>query len=302
MILVTQGHQEGIGLEVFLKSFLCLSKVERSKFVLYVSKTSLEQTLKTIHITYQIKDNAVLFSTADLKCIFFDVSGSSETLTSINLALTNASSSDVILTLPSSKDQFFYQGHDYSGHTEYFRKYYDNQSISMCFLSHDQTFLLLTDHISVSEIEDVLTAHYITGKVSTVIDGVSRVRSITEILFSGINPHCGEDGLMGQSDRNINLALNKLKQLYPNVIFNGPHAGDTLHFKMKSSKQLFVYAHHDQGLGVFKLLNGLTGINLTLGMPILRVSPDHGTAFELYGKNTASYQGCLYLLNEILKW
>jgi 4-hydroxythreonine-4-phosphate dehydrogenase len=108
--------------------------------------------------------------------------------------------------------------------------------------------------------------------------------------------------MMGDEDNEISKSIVRLKQKFSNISFLGPIAADTLFFNQHDSNTLFIYAYHDQGLSVFKQHNGLQGINLTLGLPFIRVSPDHGTAFELYGKDRANYLGMNYLLDEILKW
>ena len=81
---------------------------------------------------------------------------------------------------------------------------------------------------------------------------------------------------------------------------SGPYPGDTMYFEKRSPQDLLVYLFHDQGLGVFKGLQGFIGSNITLGLPYPRFSPDHGTSFSLFGKNQADYRGCAYSLNEAL--
>ena len=138
--------------------------------------------------------------------------------------------------------------------------------------------------------------------MSRPLNNISNIRNIKEVYFSGINPHCGEDGNISITDIIINAAIKKLVLSFPDIDFHEMLPGDTLHFSIKNKEQLFVYAFHDQGLAPFKLKYGLTGINLSLGLPFKRVSVDHGTAFNLYGKNQANYNGMLYLLDEVKNW
>ena len=294
VIHVTAGLKKGIGLEVFLKSYLCLNSSSQKKFILYTQKSSLNETCALINIS---PDSLTLD-------IVYTAENESQTLSAINLALKVIQPSDILLTLPSSKEEFILNNKIYSGHTEYFRETYHNSNLVMSFISKDLNMLLLTDHIELKNVGDLISEDLIISKVSTFLNSFKNIRLIHRIFFSGINPHCGENGLMGTDDKKIVSALSKLKKIekFKSIYINGPYAGDTLFFKENMKNDLFVYAYHDQGLAVFKQNNGLQGINLTLGMPFIRVSPDHGTAPDLYGKNQANYLGMNYLLNEILKW
>ena len=292
MIYVTQGHQDGIGLEVFLKSFLCLNKVNQTKFTLICNEDSFNNTLRSIHTNNPI----------NLKTIFTDKTQETQTIASIELAISKILNSDILLTLPSSKDQFILNDKILSGHTEYFRKKYHNNSISMSFISKNMITTLLSDHIPLADVSAYLTEDLIVNKIEITLNSLVKIKHIKEVIFSGINPHCGEDGLMGEEDKLISSSISRLEKKYPKVKFTGPLAGDTMHFNHIDSTQLLVYAYHDQGLTVFKQYNGLTGINTTFGLPFIRVSPDHGTAFNIAGRNEANYLGMNYLLNEILTW
>lgn len=295
MIYTTQGHEKGIGLEVFIKSFICLPNNLRKEFTLICYEESLIQTLKSINIS-------ISYFKSIIKVIFLESTAYSQTLSCLLHSFSLLKPNDILLTLPSSKDQFKYQNKNYSGHTEFFRNYFNNSDISMNFISDRMNLLLLSDHIPLSSVSTFLSKDRIIKLVKSTLDNIPVSMNLNEVLFSGINPHCGENGLIGDSDFNISEAISSLKINYPYLNFVGPLAGDTLHFCHKNINQLLVYAFHDQGLTIFKQQNGLMGINTSLGMPFIRVSPDHGTAFDLFGKNMSNYQGMLFLLSKITKW
>ena len=99
-------------------------------------------------------------------------------------------------------------------------------------------------------------------------------------------------------EKYIKKDILDLEKLYGHI-FSGPFSGDTLHHHQRlDKKQLFVYMYHDQGLAQFKSQYGLIGLNITLGLPFLRLSVDHGTAFDLYGKNKANISGMLFLFKQ----
>jgi ATP-dependent Clp protease ATP-binding subunit ClpC len=106
--------------------------------------------------------------------------------------------------------------------------------------------------------------------------------------------------LIGQEDERVGHAIKRLRNEFK-IEMSGPIPGDTMVLEKKSSNDLFIYIFHDQGLGVFKSLQGFIGSNITLGLPFYRFSPDHGTSFGLFGKNMADYRGCSYSLKEALE-
>ena len=158
--------------------------------------------------------------------------------------------------------------------------------------------MLLTDHLPLKDIPQTITEDLIIKKVSTTINHLTHIKNI---LIAGINPHAGENGLIGTEDQVINKAIIRLKQIYPTHTFQGPISGDTMYFMHQNESDLLVYPYHDQGLGVFKAIKKTYGINFTLGLPFKRLSVDHGTAFALFGKNSANYSGALYCLETVFK-
>ena len=133
----------------------------------------------------------------------------------------------------------------------------------------------------------------IYNKVKTAIPFFVNNFKLNTITFAGINPHAGENGLIGTGDENISRAIDILAKEYSNIKFFGPLSGDTLHLKSNSINDLLIYCFHDQALSYFKSKTGFLGANITIGLDYLRVSVDHGTAFDLYGKNSADYLGLI---------
>lgn len=301
MIHISQGHEESIGLEVLIKSILTIPSKYLDQLKLHCFKNTLETHLKIININHEILDDRLKINNREIALKILERGENSETLTSLDSAISECNENDVLLTLPSSKDQFIKNDFNNNGHTEYLRNTFNDSNLSMAFVGPLNNVLLLTDHIPVSKISESINTELIIDKTSKVLDNIDGIRPIKRVLFSGINPHCGEQGLMGDEEKYIEESINILDEKYPNVDFIGPISGDTLQFIPTDKTDLLVYAAHDQGLAPFKTVNGLLGINVTFGLPFLRVSPDHGTAFYLYGKNEANYQGMLFVLNKILK-
>lgn len=294
MIYVTEGHESGIGLEIFLKSFLLLTKEEKKNIILFVSKPDFEKNL------LDLKLNLALFK--DLKIVENIESSKFSSTNSLLTALNTIGPSDILVTLPTSKDQLILNNKMLAGYTEFFRSYYNNKNISMTFKGLTQNILLITDHIPLKNVAGEISSDLIENKIKVTLDNFKKYfYTFDEIILSGINPHAGENGILGDEETHIKKAIAKLEKGYGSI-FKGPYSGDTLHhYHDASKKQLFVYMFHDQGLAQFKSQYGLIGLNITLGLPYLRLSVDHGTAFELYGKNKANVSGMIFLLKQALE-
>ncbi len=301
MIRVTQGHERGVGLEIFLKSFICLKKAHQALFILYCHRQTLVECLTLTNLPFNLIDDQVKILSNTLKVKFVDHK-LSQTTDSLNEALKNMKNEDVLLTLPSSKDQIVCDNRVYKGYTDYLRALYPSNHIVMSFVAPQFNVALLTDHIALKDIEKHLTPNIFLNRTLASINNFLSIKPIKDVYIAGINPHCGEDGIISGYDSLLQDEVLRIEEQFPKLKIKGLIPGDTILFNAQSDSSLFIFTSHDQALGPFKRLNGLTGINLTLGLPFKRVSVDHGTAFDLYGKNKASYQGMSYLLEEIISW
>lgn len=293
-VFVTQGHEKGIGLEVFFKSCLMLNKQSLDLIQLLAYKDSVIKTLHSMSVLFELHENSIVISGQTISVIWLNDFFFSQSLTALNHAMKLCESGGVLFTLPTSKDQF--QKH--AGHTEYFRSFYKTPNLGMFFSSPQLQILLLTDHIPVKSLSKSITEKLIFDRISLSIQSLIKWDwPINRVLISGLNPHCGEGGLIGNEDHRIKDAINRLTKIYK-LHMSGPIPGDTMILEKKTDEDILVYLFHDQGLGVFKALQGLIGSNITLGLPYPRFSPDHGTSFGLFGKNEADYRGCEFSLKQ----
>jgi 4-hydroxythreonine-4-phosphate dehydrogenase len=299
MIYITQGHELSIGPEVFLKAFSLLPDLAKENFTFIGSKNCLKTQLDFLKIPHKFNGKNLSFLGSNLKCQLTE-GGSTEAL---EMGIKLAKKSDILLTLPTSKDQISFKGKPCRGHTDYFRKFFKIKDISMVFKSPSDNILLISDHMPLSDVPKTLKEADIVNKISLTLESFPKYfHPFDEVLISGLNPHAGEGGLLGSEEKKINSAIVKLKKSFKKTKFIGPLPGDSLHFHQNPDKsQLKVYMYHDQGLVSFKERNGVIGLNISLGLPFLRMSVDHGTAFPLYGKNMANCLGCYYLLIKALE-
>lgn len=303
MIHISQGYEKGIGLEVLFKSLLRFTQAQVDQLMLYSFKESAKQTLKSLSYDFKINDTDLIFENIKLKVCWLNKNSDSESHDSLKAIIDVIPDNDILFTLPTIKKALYsiHTGQVVSGHTEFFRDFYHNKSLGMFFSADDLNILLLTDHIPLSEVSSTLTTDYIVNKVHTSLNSLAG-QNISEVIFAGINPHAGENGLLGNEDQEIHKAIESLKEKWNAIDFKGPLSADTLLINGFNTKQLFVYAYHDQGLAPFKSLFQFKGLHLTLGLPFLRISVDHGTAENLYLKNSADASGCYYCLQKCFSY
>lgn len=292
IIYVTQGHESGIGIEIFLKAFSLLSKERKTRVRFIGYQKSIEKTLTDNQMPKTL--------TQDLVILEPDQFIGSESLSTLLYGMKVCGSKDILITQPTTKDQIVYEGINHLGHTEFFRHFYKNSGIPMSFIGPKARALLLSDHLPLKDVPN-LSLELIFNRAKTGLDGFKKAKIlINEVFLSGINPHAGEGGLLGNEDIIISELKNKLSTHFSDITFFGPISGDALHYKAHPNS-LLVYTFHDQGLSYFKSHNGLLGINTTFGLPFLRLSVDHGTAFDLYGKNSADFSSMIYLFDFVFR-
>lgn len=292
-IYITQGHEKGIGLEVLFKSLVLLSQDEISQLHFLGFMPAVEATLDSLGHPYKLQNDSIDLTGRTLKATWLKEIECSQSFTALKMGMRKAEKGGILYTLPTSKDQF----PAHAGHTEYFREHYGKPDLGMFFSAPTLKVLLLSDHIALKKVAD-MDAGLIHQRLNSALKTFKRWHwPVHKVLVAGINPHAGEGGLIGKEDAQVSKAIKKLNYDFP---IEGPIPGDTMLLQQSSANDLLVYVYHDQGLGVFKGLQGFVGSNITLGLPYPRFSPDHGTSFSLYRKNQADYRGCLYSLREAL--
>lgn len=296
-VYITQGHEKGIGLEVLFKSLVMLHPHDLQKFELIGYKESISKSLESLGLPFS-------FNRKEIRVLDFHLTYRtprrdevSESFSALKEGMILAEREGILFTLPTSKDQF--PGD--AGHTEFFRRHYRSNDLSMFFSSPFLKVLLLSDHIPVKNLSTSLTEDLIFKRTKTALDTlVSWKWPFKKVFISGLNPHAGEGGLIGSEDARVSSAIKRLSSALK-IEMSGPLPADTMLLEKKSPQDLLIYLFHDQGLGVFKSLQGFIGSNITLGLPFPRFSPDHGTSFGLFGKNEADYRGCEYSLREAVQ-
>ncbi len=196
---------------------------------------------------------------------------------------------DALATAPISKRVLHLAGHRYPGHTEMLAEMTRTKECRMMLLGRNLKVVLVTVHLPLTQVSEAVTRSKVrstlvlTHKALREYFGIPRPR----LAVAGLNPHAGEEGIFGLEEKKvIHPAVKDARQ--QGVRAHGPFAADSLFYQAaRGDYDSVVCMYHDQGLGPLKLLHFVDGVNLTLGLPIIRTSADHGTAYGIAGKNKA---------------
>lgn len=207
---------------------------------------------------------------------------------------------DALVTAPINKKAMQLSGFDYPGHTEYLTSKSQAKENLMLMVNEDLRIGLVTNHLPVSQVASTITTELVLQKIELMNNSLKMDFGIDKpaIAVLGLNPHAGDGGVLGTEEIDIILpAIAAAKK--KGILAIGPYAADGLFGSGNFANFDGILAmYHDQGLVPFKALSFGSGINFTAGLPIIRTSPDHGTGFDIAGKNIAdfsSFRQALYL-------
>ncbi len=213
---------------------------------------------------------------------------------------------DALVTAPINKHNIQNSEFTYAGHTEFLAKTFEVADNLMFLVHNDLRVGVVTGHIPLQQVSIQLTRDKLRKKIRLMEQSLQQDFSIVKpkIAVLGLNPHAGEDGLLGSEEEDIiRPVINELRK--KGTLVFGPYPSDGF-FGMFSHRKFdgVLAMYHDQGLIPFKTLAFEEGVNFTAGLPVVRTSPDHGTAYDIAGTNQASatsMREALYLACDVIK-
>lgn len=211
-----------------------------------------------------------------------------------------------LVTAPLNKDNVNTPQFSFKGHTEYLAQQDNNNSYLMMLVSEDIKVGLVTGHMPLKDVAANITAELIFKKIKTINQTLRQDfnQAKPRIAILGLNPHAGDNGLLGNEDKDLITVACKQAQ-EQNILAYGPYPADGFFGNKAYLKFDAVLAmYHDQGLIPFKLLGFENGVNYTAGLSFIRTSPDHGTAYDIAGKNKAnenSLRQAVYLAIDLVR-
>ena len=304
---VSCGDINGIGLEILIKAFLDNNLFDFCTPILYAPQTALNY-YKTLYgfnnFNYHVIKNPKNASPKQVNLInFFNDSvdvkpGESSELAgkigleSINLTVQALKQKEinVLLTLPVNKQSISLTQKDFVGHTEYLSKQFDNLSNLMLLCNDNLKISTLTNHIPISQVSSSITKLLVEKKLQILIKTlqIDFLTSKPKIAVLSLNPHGGDNGLIGKEDLEI---INPVIEDFFKAghLVYGPYSADGF-FGSGNYKNFdaILGTYHDQALIPFKSMSFGSGVNYTAGLSVIRVSPDHGVGYDIAGKGVAS--------------
>lgn len=320
---ISIGDVNGIGAEVIMKAlkdprilldctpiiygstkvFSHYKKVlEESEFNYQSCKTAEEALIRKINVV-NVWNEDIEFQTGKVtetggKYAFLSLERATQDLASGKI--------DVLVTAPISKEAMAKSGFKFPGHTEYLADLAGMEEALMVMVSDSLRVALVTSHIALKDVNSTLTKEKILDKIKTFEASLKKDFGILKpkIAVFGLNPHAGENGKMGSEEQEIIApAINQARG--EDILAFGPYPADGFFGSQARSQFDGVLAmYHDQGLAAFKALAFDDGVNYTAGLPIVRTSPDHGTAFDIAGMNKASelsMRSAIYVAMDVYK-
>ncbi|MBK7961421.1 MAG: 4-hydroxythreonine-4-phosphate dehydrogenase PdxA [Bdellovibrionales bacterium] len=295
---ITTGDVDGIGLEIALKALESVGPQRGTCFFLMRSHSVPKNHLSPLEKKWEVRTFSSLAQALDNS----ETRGSSKILFEIVsdqlppfwvVDSTKACLSgrlDGICTGPLSKTLIHAAGLKDLGHTEIFKRLSHCEHVNMGFIGRYFSVILATDHIPLNKVPSKLTPQLLKTTLDNAKNFVSLLPAAKRrlpIALLGLNPHAGECGLLGGEEEKL---VEKLKFYLKKQSIEGPIPPDVAFFRCNWSKySVYVATYHDQGLIPFKMIHGQdSGVHISLGLPFVRTSVDHGTAKDIYGKGCAN--------------
>ena len=307
IVLITMGDPTGVGPEVIVKSVNQPAVRKRLRPLVIGDTRRLQQAVKLTGVKLDVRTihsaPEALFKDGTVDCLDLDIvpsdlpfgrlaaAGGEAAYRFIAKAVEVAQSgfAGAICTAPLNKEALHAAGHRYPGHTEMLAHLSGTPEVSMLLVAPKLRVIHVTTHIglidAIARIEPGLVERTIRrGNELLVRAGISRPR----IAVCGINPHAGESGLFGRGEEAEKIAPAVQACVRSGLDVQGPLPADTLFFRAtRGDFDLIVAMYHDQGHGPVKVLGLEAGVNVTVGLPFVRTSVDHGTAFDIAGTGRA---------------
>ena len=311
---ITQGDANGIGYEVIIKALADARILDSFTPVVYGSSKIFGFYRKTLHEIEQLPDTYFINAAKDAKprkinivnCLPENVfaepgqptpESAASAIRTLECAVEDIRRGDidVLVTAPINKRAMEREGFGFPGHTEYLQHQFGAEEHTMLMVSDRLRVGVATGHIPLAHVAASLTTEGILKKLRLMQASLRRDFGIDQpkIAVLGLNPHCGDGGLLGDEEQEIIVPAVKAAN-DEGILAFGPYSPDGFFGPGNYTRfDATLAMYHDQGLAPFKALSFHTGVNFTAGLPIVRTSPDHGTAYEMAGRDEADPQSMM---------
>jgi 4-hydroxythreonine-4-phosphate dehydrogenase len=301
-LVITPGDPNGIGPEVTKKALNFLWKeLKTIKVVVYSKKFPVHKSTNIEFIT-PLKN----------KPTGEQVGWAIEQATQL---VNQSNKNHALITGPINKLSFQNSGYNFKGHTDFLASLTKSKNVTMVLANDWFRVGLVTNHCSIKDVPKNITVK----KIVTTIEQAAKFcrehlgKKCPNIAVLGLNPHAGENGILGSEESRFIIpameqVIENSKKLGLKIKLSGPHPADSFfavekeNVKKNKGHDFIIAQYHDQGLIPVKLSDFSNGLNLTLGLPFIRTSVDHGTAFDIAGKNKADPGSMIYAIRKAIEY
>ena len=291
LIGITMGDPGGIGPEVILKALTSPEIRAAANYVVIGSEkvlSNISDRVLSDNISVLDLDNFTVNNALSHKPLPDSGKASVEyILKGLDLAINGKI--DALVTAPISKEAIKLAGYNYAGHTELLKEKTSVENVVMFMVGKGLRVSFVTTHLAVNEISGAINQENVFSTIQITATGLKTFFGIDQpkIAVCGLNPHCGDGDCFGTEERDVIVpAIERAQKMGINC--HGPLSADTVFNKALNGEfDIVVVQFHDQGAIPIKMYAFDSGVNITLGIPVIRTSPTHGTAFDIAGKGIA---------------
>ena len=322
-IIITSGDESGIGPEIILKALASKEIPKETNILIIGSQDILWNTfkkLKEIGIKNIISPDDLFIQDPKIP----EVSVNDQRINTGNssfhylrdgIEIAKSKPQASLVTGPICKKSWALAGHHYSGQTELLSEICNVSNVGMLFTAKSPysnwrfNTLLATTHIPLAKVTKQITSDIIQNKLDLLVNFCKKFNKKITLKVAGINPHAGEEGLLGTEEKDIiNATLNQWRIKNPSIHVEGPIPPDSCWIssakawkgEINGKHNGILAMYHDQGLIPVKIITLNYSVNTTLGIPFTRTSPDHGTGFDIAGKGLAQSQSMVEAIKTAL--
>jgi 4-phospho-D-threonate 3-dehydrogenase / 4-phospho-D-erythronate 3-dehydrogenase len=321
VIAITMGDASGVGPEIIIKALSDTAVHEMCRLVVIGDSTILNRALNyvnsNLHINSISKIEDAIYQEGTIDCYDLNLLDESLPVGQVSKEAGNAAfrylekaislakerKIDAICTAPLNKEALHLAGHIYPGHTEILAELTDTQDYAMMLSAPNLKVIHVTTHVGLIKAVEMINPKRVYQVIKLADETLKKAGNpAPKIAVCGINPHAGENGLFGNGEEGEKIVPAVEKAQGEKIDVVGPLPADTLFFRAaRGDFDIVIAMYHDQGHGPIKVLGLESGVNITVGLPIIRTSVDHGTAFDIAGKGIASEESLVEAIRQAVE-
>lgn len=321
IIAITMGDAAGVGPEIIIKSLESQAIYDQCNPLVIGDSAILKRALSFVGSTLSIHSISEMeqarYERGTIDCLDLNLLNEELPVGKVSkeagnaafrylekaILLANEKKIDAICTAPLNKEALHLAGHLFPGHTEILAELTGTEDFAMMLTAPKLRVIHVTTHVGLIKAVELINPTRVYNVIKLADETLKKAGIASpKIAVCGINPHAGENGLFGNGEEEEKIVPAVQKAVSEGIDVVGPLPADTLFFRAtRGDFDIIVAMYHDQGHGPIKVLGLESGVNITVGLPIIRTSVDHGTAFDIAGKGIASEESLVEAIRQAVE-